>query len=271
MKEPVIFKEAIAYPAGITLSPEKHAFTEWTEPCELGPTGIAAGGFEIVGRAGTDAEYVLHQGLPSTARAATRIRVRLERDATVRLIVIQEGAEASHLEIEGVCEGNGSNFEIRGLQNTRGKQKHSIQAVVRHEGSHTKSDMKVWCIGRDQGHSIFNGMIDIKPGARDIEAYQRNKNLMLSAKATMDTFPKLFIANDEVKAAHGASVSSLDADQLTYLQSRGISRADAENMVIRGFVHQVAEDVRSPQIRARLEKKLGLEEYLAESEGWGAS
>jgi Fe-S cluster assembly protein SufD len=263
MKEPVVFKEALAFPTGVTLSPDRHAYTEWTEPCELGPTGIAAGGFEIVGQAGADTEYVIHQGLPADTRAATRIRVRLERDATVRLIVIQEGAAASHLEIEGVCAGDGSNFEIRGLQNTRGKQRHSIQASVRHEGSHTKSDMKVWCIGRDQGHSIFNGMIDIKPGARDIEAYQRNKNLMLSDKATMDTFPKLFIANDEVKAAHGASVSSLDTEQLTYLQSRGISRPDAENMVIRGFVHQVAEGVRDPQLRARLEKKLGLEEYLA--------
>lgn len=265
MKEPSFFKE-VTYPAGLVLQADEHAFTEWTELCE----GQHTGAFEIVGRENTDKEYVLLQNLPADARAASRIRVRLERNARVRLVVIQEGADTSHLEIEGVCEGEGAEFELRGLQNTQRKQKHSIHAVVKHEKSNTKSDMKVWCVGRDQGHSIFNGMIDIKPGARNVEAYQRNKNLMLNNKATMDTFPKLFIANDEVKAAHGASVSSLGVDQLAYLQSRGLSRDEAEAMVTTGFIRQVVDELRDSRLRRQIEERLGLQEYLKDNQGWDA-
>ena len=268
MKEPSFFKDVV-YPPGILLKENANAFTEWSALCTGAATGSSEpGSLEIVGREDTEQEYVLFQNLPADAKAASRILVRLERNARVRLIVIQDGADTSHIEIEALCVGDGAEIELRGLQNTKGKQKHSIRAMVKHQKSHTKSDMKVWCVGRDQGHSIFNGLIDIQAGAKHCEAYQRNKNLMLSSKATMDTFPKLFIANDEVKAAHGASISTLEVEQLAYLQSRGISREDAESMVTRGFIHQVVDDIRNPKLKKQTEEKLGLQEYLSEGLGW---
>lgn len=270
MKEPALFKEVV-YPTGLPLDPNANAFTEWTALCEV-PSGSAApsaGSLEIVGRENTESEYVVFQSLPMDALAASRIQVRLEKHARVRLILIQDGAAASHLEVEGVCAGEGAELEIRGLQNTKGTQKHSINVTVKHSKSYTKSDMKVWCVGRDQGQSIFKGMISIEHGAKHVEAYQKNKNLMLSSKAVMDTFPKLFIANDEVKAAHGASISTLDIEQLAYLQSRGISRTDAEAMVTRGFIHQIVDDIQNVGLRDQIETKLGLQEFIEEGKGWG--
>ncbi|MBS1958954.1 MAG: SufD family Fe-S cluster assembly protein [Bdellovibrionales bacterium] len=269
MKEPTLFKEVI-YPPSVLLAANVNALTEWTSLCAPAESEKtpSAGALEIIGKENTQSEYVVFQALPAGARAASLIKVRLEKHARVRLILIQDGAAASHLEVIGDCAGEGSEFEIRGLQNAKDTQRHSINVTVVHSKPNTRSDMKVWCVGRDQGHSIFKGMIDIKPGASQVEAYQKNKNLMLSDKAVMDAFPKLLIANDEVKAAHGASIATLEQDQLAYLQSRGISRVDAEAMVTRGFIHQIVDDIKDVELRAKIESKLGLQEFVEESLGW---
>ncbi len=162
MKEPTFFKEVV-YPVGILLKESANAFTEWTTLCApgegLAPSSPASapstGAMQINVPENGEQEFVVFQNLPVDARAASRIQVRLERNARLRLVVIQDGAEASHIEIDAVCAGEGSEFELRGLQNTKNKQKHSIHVLVKHEKSQTKSDMKVWCVGRDQGHSIF--------------------------------------------------------------------------------------------------------------------
>jgi Fe-S cluster assembly scaffold protein SufB len=271
MKEPQLFKN-LAFPAPVELKSTALKSTaprliEWTEVCEL-RDGVSVGALNLEVPANEYQEWVFIQDLPSDAKAATQIKVRLNRDSKVQLIVVQMGAAVSHLEVWVDCAAPGSEISVRGLQNTQGQQKHSVQVNVTHTSPHTRSDLQVWCVGRDRGHSIFNGLIDIKAGAEKVEAFQRNKNLMLSNQATMDSFPKLFIAHDEVKAAHGASVSTLDPDQLAYLQSRGIDLPQAEQMVIEGFVHQVVEGLSDSTLKKHVEAKLGLAARIQETAEW---
>jgi Fe-S cluster assembly protein SufD len=270
MKEPVFIKD-LQFPKPVT---PNTSLMDWTEVCADSTgqaSGVAAAAMEFRLGENEHREWAFIQNLPAGAKAGTQIVVRLAKNARARLVLIQVGAEVSHVEVRAICEGPGSELEVRGLQNTQGQQKHSIHVQVIHEGPHSKSDLRVWCVGRDRGHSVFNGLVDIKPGAREVEAVQKNKNLMLSKTATMDTFPKLFIAHDEVKAAHGASVSTLDPDQLVYLQSRGIDLESAERMVIEGFVHQVVEGIESRELQEQLEIKLGLSARVEETQEWATS
>jgi Fe-S cluster assembly protein SufD len=89
----------------------------------------------------------------------------------------------------------------------------------------------------DQSRAVFNGKIFIRKDAQGTEAYQTNKNLLLSTEAEVDTKPQLEIDADDVKASHGAAIGSIDPLELFYLQSRCIGRAEAMAMLCRGFAN----------------------------------
>ena len=205
-------------------------------------------------------EVVFFQNVSLELDTISRIRLRVGEDSSVKLTFVQNGGKRAHLELETEVLGSGANVEIRGLQNAKQNQKLSFEAKSRHSVPHTRSDLAVWCIANDEAHSIFNGVITIDKGAHHTEAYQRNKNLLLSDRATIDTFPKLFIWNDDVKCAHGSSVSQLEPDQFYYLQSRGIDQSAAEKMLLAGFMHNAIDWVTDAPSKLKLEKVLGIQE-----------
>jgi Fe-S cluster assembly protein SufD len=266
MKEPVVFKnskellDASAFRVTETVEKlqQKVLFKEWAEPS----TEVAH--FDLIAREGAQLEYVLFQNHAMTADTLALITVRAERNSRVKLTVIQNGAAKSQLKIEAHCAGEGAEVEIRGLQNARGTQKLMVDFHAIHAVPHTKSDLQVWCIADDQAQSIFNGLMTIAEGSHHTESYQKNRNLLLSNKATIDTFPKLFIANHDVKAAHGSSTSTLEPDQFMYLQSRGIDHEQAEKMLVRGFIRQAIEWISDETIRTRIEKTLNVYEEVWE-------
>ena len=260
MKTPVLYKNAAELLKGalfqvsetVAANQKKTLFREWAEPT----TEIAR--FNITVEDNAELEYVLFQNFAATSEALARIEIVGGRNSRVKLTVVQNGASKSHLEIVTRCAGEGSEVEIRGLQNAKDSQKFSVDFDAVHSVPHTKSDLQVWCVARDSSHSIFSGLVSIKEGAHHTEAYQRNKNLLLSAKATVDSFPKLFIYNDDVKCAHGSSTSTLEPDQFIYMQSRGIDREQDEQMLTQGFIHQAIDWISDEQIRSRLQKSLSV-------------
>jgi len=113
-------------------------------------------------------------------------------------------------------------------------------------------------VAKDQSQTIFNGVISIAEGAHHTEAFQKNKNLILSERATVDSIPQLFIHNDDVKCAHGSSTSTLDPEQYIYLQSRGIGLSDAEQMITRGFMENAIHWIENSDTRTRVMDALEL-------------
>ena len=107
--------------------------------------------------------------------------------------------------------------------------------VTEHLSPHTYSKQLYKGILADRSKAVFNGRVFIAEGAKGSRSEQLNKNLLLSKKAEINTKPELQIYNDDVKATHGATVGQLDLEQLFYLQSRGISRKEAWNILCRGF------------------------------------
>ena len=104
----------------------------------------------------------------------------------------------------------------------------------------------------DQAKTIFSGLIVVEPDAQKTDAYQSNRNLMLSDDAAADSLPGLEIEANDVKCSHGATSPGIDADQLYYLQSRGIPAAQANELLIFGFFEEVLKKLEDQKLHAAL-------------------
>ncbi len=120
---------------------------------------------------------------------------------------------------------------------------------IEHKVGDTQSMQRYINVVSDEAHAVFNGRVHIHKDAQKSSAEQNNRNLLLSQKARIDTKPELIIEADDVKAKHGATVGQLSADELFYLRSRGISKEQAQNMLMKGFVNDIADRL-SPRFKA---------------------
>ena len=104
--------------------------------------------------------------------------------------------------------------------------------------------------------AVFNGRIIVRKDAQKTDSKQTNKNLVLSDDAVIDTKPELQILADDVRCTHGATIGQLDAESLFYLQSRGIARDDARNLLIYAFAQDIADRIKIPALHDSLERIL---------------
>lgn len=217
---------------------------------------------EVIFHAKKDSELecVFLQNLAPGAELPARIRIMADRGAKVRCTIVHQGAAKSEIAFDSTCTEEGSEIRIQALAHTKGTQKHAFIANALHSVPHTQSELKVWCVAKDHAQTIFNGVITIAEGAHHTEAFQRNKNLILSEKATVDSIPQLFIYNDEVKCAHGSSTSTIDPEQYIYLQSRGIDLEEAERMITLGFLKNAVQWIENVQTRDRVLDVLDIHE-----------
>jgi len=205
-------------------------------------------------------ECVFLQNLDASAELPAQVRLIADRGATIRCTIIHQGGAKSQITFDSRCAEENSSIQIQALANSARNQKHAFIANSNHPVPHTMSDLKVWCVAKDESQTIFSGKITIEKGAHHTEALQKNKNLILSEKATVDSIPQLFIFNDDVKCAHGSSTSTLDPDQYIYLQSRGIGLQDAEAMITRGFIENAIHWIENTESSARVHAVLGLQQ-----------
>jgi Fe-S cluster assembly protein SufD len=257
MKIPAVFKnqelpvdaiqKQFVSEEGKTLS----CFYEWNTPSSLDVLFHA--------KKNSVMECVFLQNLDASAEMISRISLVAEQGATIRCTIVQQGGLKSLILFDSKCAEEGASIHIQALSNAKNNQKHGFTANMIHPVPHTQSDLKVWCVANDESQTVFNGIVTIEKGAHHTEAFQKNKNLILSETATVDSIPQLFIFNDEVKCAHGSSTSTLDSNQYIYLQSRGISLSDAEAMITRGFIENAIKWIEDPSTSARVHEVLGLQ------------
>ncbi|MGD8788748.1 MAG: SufD family Fe-S cluster assembly protein, partial [Burkholderiales bacterium] len=114
---------------------------------------------------------------------------------------------------------------------------------VDHAFPHGTSEQIHKIIAGGTSHAVFNGKIVVREGAQQTNSSQQNRNLLLSPRATVDTKPQLEIFADDVKCAHGATVGQMDADEVFYLMSRGLSETAARNLLTYAFAKEVVEHI----------------------------
>lgn len=148
--------------------------------------------------------------------------------------------------------GDGSYGDTKTVVVGRGEQTQNFTTSVIHYGKHTEGYILKHGVMKDSATSIFNGIGKIEHGASKSNAEQESRVLMLSEKARGDANPILLIDEDDVTAGHAASVGRVDPTQLYYLMSRGIPKAEAERLIIHGFLAPVVNEIPIEGVKKQL-------------------
>lgn len=182
----------------------------------------------------------------------SRHNIEMKSGATLRSTHLSFGAAWSRNDFEVVQVGeNGSAF-LDGLYLASQGQHMDHHTSVEHRTPHGVSEQRYKGILSGEARAVFNGKIHIFPKAQKVESRQLNKNLLLSHKAHVDTKPELEIHADDVKANHGATIGQLSDEELFYLESRGINRQLAVQMIAYGFAKDVIFRIEDAQIKNTL-------------------
>jgi Fe-S cluster assembly protein SufD len=127
-----------------------------------------------------------------------------------------------------------------------------IALDVLHLAPHCRSDLFTKGVIKDSARSVYYGYIRVAEGAQRTDAYQTNRNLLLSPSACADSIPNLEIKANDVRCSHGASVSSVSAEDMFYLMARGLSRNSAEELLVEGFLSELLTRVKHPVLHGWL-------------------
>ncbi|MGG1688197.1 Fe-S cluster assembly protein SufD [Pseudalkalibacillus sp. NRS-1564] len=147
--------------------------------------------------------------------------------------------------------GDGSYADSKTVTIGRGSQSQNFTNQIFHHGQNSEGVLLVHGVQKDSASAIFNGVTKIEHGAKKSNGEQTQRVLMMNEKARGDANPILLIDEDDVMAGHAASVGKVDPIQLYYLQSRGISRQEAERLIIHGFLAPVINELPIEGVRKR--------------------
>lgn len=190
-----------------------------------------------------DSEAAFHIGKTAISQA---------RDSRYSNISVSLGGQLSRHNLEVYQTGEQTDTQLHGLTMITGDQVADTHSTIAYTKPHGTSNQVHKCIANDRAHAVFNGKIFVPKAAQLTNAAQLSRNLLLSPKARVDTKPQLEITADNVKCAHGATVSQLDNDEVFYLQSRGINADSARKLLIYAFAYDVISQIPITSLRDRL-------------------
>ena len=174
------------------------------------------------------------------------------RDSRYTIIPITLGGRLSRHNLEVYQTGSQTDTNLYGLTAIADAQLADTHSLIAMNHPHGTAEQVHKAIVDDSAHSVFNGRVWVPHEAQLTNASQLNRNLLLSNKARVDTKPELDIVADNVKCAHGATVSQLDANEVFYLQSRGISAEAAQRLLIYGFAMDIIDRIPIPSLTQTL-------------------
>jgi Fe-S cluster assembly protein SufD len=150
----------------------------------------------------------------------------------------------------------GGHVDVKSVAFGAGEMRSNITSEVLHVGTHTTSDIQARSVMKDKATNIINSITKIEKGASKSDGQQTGKVLMLDPEARGDANPILLIDENDVTAGHAASVGRIDPLTLFYLMSRGISKAEASKLIIRGFLDTIIADIPSAALRESIHETI---------------
>lgn len=223
--------------------------------------GYRSGSAEIFLGEGSEVGYVSVQKWSRNAWHFGDQRARLEKDSKLRLFNVTLGGRFSKTRVEASLVGHGADAELKAIYLASGEQFFDFHTLQDHQVGNTRSDLLFKGALQDVARTVYAGLIRIEKGAARSDAYQANRNLVLSDHAKATSIPMLEIDNNDVRCTHGATVGPVDPQHLFYLRSRGIPEATAKRMIVQGFFGDVLERIPFEHARtlieAELESRLG--------------
>jgi len=200
--------------------------------------------------------HTILQDLPSTQIHLGRVDVTQAARSVLRARLFNLGSEYGRVAYQVYLAGEGASADLSGLYFGTGQQVLDQQLTVIHGAKDCTSRQSYRGVLDDSSSGIWNGGVDVRPGADGTDSEQSNDNLLLSRHAEVNTMPRLEILADEVSCQHGATVGQLDEEALYYLRSRGIPKDEASRLLISGFADQMMDDLESDTVRSWIAERL---------------
>ncbi|HXY85130.1 MAG TPA: Fe-S cluster assembly protein SufD [Gaiellaceae bacterium] len=194
-------------------------------------------------------EYVSLQSLSRETWHFASHRARVERDAELDWVAGGFGSKKGKVRIQNDLAGQGATSRVTGAYFADGDQHLDYDTFQEHIAPNTTSDFAFKGALRDRSTAVWRGMIRVEPDAQKTNAYQENRNLMLSPTTHAVPIPGLEIMANDVRCTHGATVSRVDREELFYAMARGLPRGEAERLIVRGFFQDILDRIELAPVR----------------------
>jgi Fe-S cluster assembly protein SufD len=205
---------------------------------------------------GAKVEYVSLQNLSAGTWHFASHRARVDRDAELDWVAGGFGSKKGKTRIQNDLAGPGATSRVTGAYFADGEQHLDYDTFQEHIAPNTTSDFAFKGALRDHATAVWRGMIKVEKDAQKTNAYQENRNLILSEQAHADSIPGLEIEANDVRCTHGATISPVNRDELFYAMARGISRGEAERLIVRGFFTDVLNRIELEPVREAVTEAL---------------
>lgn len=200
---------------------------------------FASTAVEVIAQDGSQVQYVALQRLGRKGFYQSVQRTLARRDSRLDTLNVAMGGSVTRVDLNARLLGPGANSDMLGLYFGDEDQHFDFNTSQDHEVPNTGSDLLYKGALDGKSRAVFRGIIRVHAGAQQTDAYQTNRNILLSPGARADSLPNLEIEADDVKCSHGATVGQLDAEAKFYLMSRGLEEIQAERLVVTGFLGEV--------------------------------
>lgn len=183
-------------------------------------------------------------------------RAKIEADGELQWIQVMVGGRMTKTNIWYDMDGQGARAFVHGFMFGDQRQHFHLHTLQRHNAPNCTSDLLIKGCLKDKARSVYQGLIQVAEKAQRTDAYQANRNLLLSDQARADSIPGLEILANDVRCTHGATLGHVDEEHLYYLMARGLPRAESERLIVEAFFEPVLERIPLEAVRAQLRDEI---------------
>lgn len=209
---------------------------------------LACGVSTLYAGPGANVEYHYVQNWNEASLSFNRLTTVAERDSNITAYGLNLGSKHARNEGHTVIEGAGSNAEILSLTVAHQEQEIDQRTLQSHNAPNSRSNLLFKNALQDTSKTIFSGLIKVAEEAQLTDAYQTNRNLLLSPTAEANSLPGLEILANDVKCSHGATTGQIDENELFYLLARGIDKPTAQKLLVFGFFEEILEKITNEEL-----------------------
>ncbi len=192
---------------------------------------------------------------PQTDEQEYYIKFYLQKMSYLKIMLINSVAQSQKITLEINLQGEHAQAHIKGMYIVSGQQSFALNTIQHHWAPRTESYLTINGIINDSGKAFYDGLIQINQNAHHSIAKQQNKNILLSVHARAESKPNLQVLTNDVHCTHGSAIGQLDSNHLFYMQSRGVEKQRAEQLLLQGFLSHIVDDFPEDMIHS-IEQRL---------------
>ena len=219
-----------------------------------GEDGLQSSVVELVVGDNSKVRYMNLQDFDHSTWNFLNGRAAMGRNADFRWIQVSWGSKLTKAFLDLDLMGEGGHGELLGIYFPTGRQHIDHETLQIHRVSNCFSDLLFNGALKDRSRNVYMGIIKVHPDAQGTDSFQRNGNLILDSNARADSIPGLEIEADDVRCTHAATAAQVEDEYVFYLMARGLSRPQAERMIVQGFFQAVLDRVPVESVVTKLER-----------------